>query len=204
MKANAIIMTSIILLSLFESVTSAPAQSLAVGVAVGDIFYYKMYAQYQSSNPEAVINVPPFENNNTDWVRIEITNVSGLTIRHVYTIHFKDGTETQVNGQTDLTSTSGWSNGFRGVPIYPANLNVGDTVPTGNLRVKATETRTYLSGLRETNLVTWNDTTDYGYCSFDRQTGMLVELNRVHLYINTETGEVVSKTDIVHMTNPSF
>lgn len=204
MKTKTLIITSILLLSLFGSALSVSAETLAVGVAKGDVFFYEMYAYYSSSNPDAVIKVPPFEKNNTDWVRIEITDVSSSMISHVYTVHFKNGNETRINSQTDLTSTSGWSNGFRGIPISPANLKAGDTIPTGNLRVKETVMRVYPSSMRETNLATWNVSTDYGYCYFDRQTGMLVELNRVHLYINSETGEVTSKTDIVKMTNSSF
>jgi len=204
MKKKTLIITSVLLLSLFGSALSVSAQTLAVGVAEGDVFYYEMYAHYASSNPDTVIKVPPFEQNNTDWVRIEITGVSGSIVSHVYTIHFKDGNETRINSQTDLTSTSGWSIGFRGIPISPANLKAGDTVPMDNLTVKETVMRAYPSGMRETNLAAWNVSTDYGYCYFDRQTGMLVELNRVHLYINSKTGEVISKTDIVKMTNSSF
>ncbi len=204
MKTKTLIITSILLLSLFGSALSVSAQTLVVGVAKGDVFYYEMYAHYASSNPNAVIKVPPFEQNNTDWVRIEITDVSGSIISHVYTIHFKDGNETRINSQTDLTSTSGWSNGFRGIPISPANLKAGDTIPMDNLTVKETVMRAYPSGMRETNVATWNISTDHGYCYFDRQTGILVELNRVHFYVNSETGEVTSKTDIVKMTNSSF
>jgi hypothetical protein len=207
MKKKSLIITSLVLVSLLGIAVftlSASAENLAVGVAKGDVFYYEMYAHYTSSNPNAVIQVPAFESNNTDWLRIEITDVSGSLISHIYTVHFKDGTETQVNGQTDLASTSGWSDGFRGVPICPANLNVGDTIPTGNLLVKETLTRAYSGNMRETNLASWNDPIDRGYCLFDRQTGMLVELNRVHLYINPETGEVISKTDSVTMISSSF
>ncbi|HKZ88055.1 MAG TPA: hypothetical protein VJ066_02715 [Candidatus Bathyarchaeia archaeon] len=204
MKTKTLIITSIFLLSLFGSALSVSAKTLAVGVAKGDVFYYEMYAHYASSNPNTVIKVPPFEKNNTDWVRIEITDVSGSIISHVYTVHFKDGNETRISSQTDLTRTSGWSNGFRGIPISPANLKADDTIPTGNLTVKETVMRVYPSSIRETNLATWNVSTDHGYCYFDRQTGMLVELNRVHLYINAETGEVISKTDIVTMISSSF
>lgn len=207
MKKKSLIITSILLLSLFGGALlnmSATAQTLTVGVSKGDVFYYEMYAHYSSSNPNAVIEVPPFEDNNTDWVRIEVTDVSGAIISHVYTLHFKDGNETRINGQTDLTSTSGYCNGFRGVPICPANLNAGDTIPTGNLTVKETLTRVYPSSMRETNLATWNDSIDYGSCYFDGQTGMLVELNHGHLFINPETGEVVSKTDTVKMIGSSF
>jgi len=204
MKTKTPIITLILLLSLFGSALSVSAKPLAVGVAKGDVFYYEMYGHYASSNPNAVIEVPPFEQNNTDWVRIEITDVFGSIISHVYTIRFKDGNETRVNSQTDLLSVSGWSNGFRGIPISPANLKAGDTIPMDNLTVKATVLRAYPSGIRETNLATWNVSTDYGHCYFDRQTGMLVELNRVHFYINSESGEIISKTDFVKITNSSF
>ncbi len=203
-KSLIIIITSIVLFFLFEGALSASAENLIVGVAKGDVFYYEMYAHYTSSNPNAVIQVPKFEDNNTDWLRIEITDISGSIITHLYTLHFKDEKEEQIRGQTDLTSTSGYNNGFRGIPIAPANLNIGDTIPTGNLTVTETLIRPYASSIREINLAAWNDSIDYGSCYFDKQTGMLMELNRVHLYINPETGEVISKTDTVRMISSSF
>jgi hypothetical protein len=81
---------------------------------------------------------------------------------------------------------------------------VGDSLSTVELRVEETLVRTYPSGERETNHVSWNITLDYGDCHFDRRTGMLVELNRTHLYVNPVTSRVIEKTDIIKMTNSSF
>src|SRR3989304_2127435 len=123
MKAKSLTIILMLLLSSFAGAITASAKALEPGVAKGDVFYYKMYGVFSSSDPNATINVPPFEANNTDWVRIEITGVSGSVISHVYTLHYKNGIEERINGQTDVASNSGYTNGFRGVPICPANLN---------------------------------------------------------------------------------
>src|SRR3972149_2329599 len=173
------VVTLLLCLSLFVCAKATSAETWTPGVAEGDVFYYIMYGHFSSSDPNAVIHVPPFEANNTDWVRIEITGVSGSIIYHVYTLHFKNGTEDRIEGQTDLSGDSG-GDGFRGVPICPANLRAGDTLSTVQLTINETVIRIYPDGERETNHVSWNSPLDYGDCYFDKKTGMLVELYRVH------------------------
>ena len=175
------------------------------GVAKGDFFYYEMYGIFTSSNPNAVIEVPAFEQNNTDWVRIDITSVSGSVVYQVYTLHFKDRTE-KFEFKTDLDPNKLGRFNFseKGVPICAANLNAGDPLPTVQLAIKETSIRTYSSGEREANVVSWNISDDWGRCYFDRKTGMLVDLYRVHSFINSVTGEVVYKADVVKMTRSSL
>jgi hypothetical protein len=203
MKIISLLIFSILFLSYLTGLRITSARTLVPGVARGDVFYYEMYGGFSSSDPNSVILVPPFEANNTDWVRIKITDVAGSIINHVYTLHYKNGTEERIEGLTDVASNSSYSHGFRGVPICPANLNAGDTLPTVQLTVNDTLLRTYPFGERETNHVTWKSSIDYGDCYFDRQTGMLIELYRVHLFINPETNETISKTDVVKMTSSS-
>lgn len=172
------------------------------GVAKGDIFYYVMYAQYSSNTLGAPIQVPAFEANNTDWVRIEITGVNGSVVYHVYTLHFKDGSEQNIKGQTDV-AINAWKQDnlvFRGIPICPSNLNVGDAIPSVQLTINETVTRNWLGVERQTNHVAWNSSLEFGNCYFDRQTGMLLEMYREHTFVNSVTGESVKKTDIVKMT----
>jgi hypothetical protein len=203
MRAKSLTIILMLILSFFAGATSASAKDSKLGVAKGDIFYYNMYGVFTSSNPNAVINVPPFEANNTDWVRIEITSVSGSVISHVYTLHYVNGSMQRIEGQTDTARSSSWSSGFNGIPICSANLSTGDPMETVQLTINETIDKDYPDGARETNHVMWNSSVDYGECYFDRQTGMLVELCRVHLYANPATGEVVSKEDVVKMTSAS-
>jgi hypothetical protein len=86
---SAIILLLCLLCFAGAKVTSA--QTVTSGVAKGDMFYYAMYGHFSSSDPDAIIYVPPFEANNTEWVSIEITDVSGPIISHVYTLHYYNG-----------------------------------------------------------------------------------------------------------------
>ncbi|MCJ7762591.1 hypothetical protein MUP38_03935 [Candidatus Bathyarchaeota archaeon] len=199
-----------ILLLLLPSLASAAVVTSAgvwiSGVAKGDFIYYEMYGIYTSSDPDAVIDVPPFERNTTDWVRIDIADVSGSVVHQVYTLHFKNGAETKFELQTDLDPRNAGNFNFteKGVPLCAANLNVGDTLPTVQLTINDTLTRAYSSGEREINHVSWNSTEDWGDCYFDKKTGVPFEIYRVHKFTNKVTGETVEKTDIVKMTRSNL
>lgn len=197
----------VLLLSLtcFANLKATSSMSWKPGVAKGDFFYYEMYGVFTSSDPNAVIEVPAFEQNNTDWVRIAITGVSGSVVYQVYTLHFKNRTE-KFELKTDLDPSNAGNFNFSemGVPICAANLDVGDPLPTVQLTIRETLIRTYSSGEREINLVSWNISDDWGRCYFDRKTGMLVDLYRVHSFVNPATGETIYKADVVKMTRSSL
>ena len=189
----------IIFLFCFTGITVALAQIWASGVSKGDVFYYEMYARYSSSNPNVEIKVPEFEANNTDWVRIEISDVNGSIISQTYTLHFKNDSEQNLTGVTDLVNSTWGSNPttFKGVPICPANLKAGDIIPAVPLSINETLIQTCLDCKREINHLTWNNTEENGACFFDKQTGMLIELIREHAYANPNTGDIIKKTDII-------
>lgn len=204
MKEKLLVTSLLLCLSLSIYTKSALVETYTLGVNEGDFFYYEMYAVFTSSNPNRAIEVPAFEQNNSDWVRIDITEVSGSVIYQIYTIYFDNKTE-KFELKTDLdVSNADSSFSDLGIPICVANLEVGDTLSTVQLKVKETLIRTYPNGDRETNHVSWSTNNDYGDCYFDKKTGMLVELNRTHLYINSITDEIIKKVDIVKMTNSSF
>ena len=175
------------------------------GVSRGDFFYYEMYGVFTSSDPNAVIDVPVFEQNNTEWVRIDITGVSDSVVHQLYTLQFKNSSET-FELSTDLNPNNVGNVNFSdlGVPICAANLKVGDILPTVPLTINETVSMLYSSGERETNLVSWNTSEDWGHCYFDRRTGMLVDLYRVHAFVNQETGVVIYKADVVKMIQSSL
>ena len=165
-----------------------------------------MYGVYTSNEANATIKVPPFEHNNTDWVRIDITGISGSIVSQVYTLHFKNGTESKFDLQTDLNPSSAGSFNVTkmGVPLCAANLGVGDPLSTVQFTLNETIIRTYPSGERETNLVLWNSPDDWGRCYFDKKTGILVELYRVHKFTNRLTGEAIEKADHVKLTRSNL
>ena len=185
----------------FAGAKVTSAQTATPGVTKGDVFYYTMYGHFSSSDPDAIIYVPAFEANNTEWVSIEITGVSGPVISHVYTLHYYNGSEDRINGQTDLTKNLNFSSGFAGVPFCAANLSAGDKVSTVQFTINETLEWSYPDGKREINHLSWTSSEDSGDCYFDRKTGVLVDMYRVHSFVNPDTNEVSKKADIVKMTS---
>jgi hypothetical protein len=183
------------------------AESGLVGVSEGDVFVYSMTAEYVSTVSNATVEVPEFEANNTDWVRIEITNINGSMVDQVYTLHYKNGTDQIIKGQTDLANNSSYmqeSGGFRGVPMCPPNLTVGDSLQTFQLTINETVVWAFPNGNREVNHVFWTSDLEIGDLYFDKQTGILVDMYRQHAFINSITGEVVKKADIIKMQSSSL
>lgn len=193
------------LFSCFASINATYVDVWKAGVSRGDFFYYEMYGVFTSSDPTMTIEVPAFEQNNTDWVKIDIINVSGSTVHQLYTLQFKNRTET-FGLVTDLDPSNADKLSFHelGVPICAANVKVGDSLPTVPLTIQETEHRSYSNGNRETNVASWNTSTDWGRCYFDKKTGMLVDLYHVHSYVNQNSGVTVYKADIVKMTYSSL
>ena len=189
------------------NLTPYPATSRAdktwnPGVATGDFFCYEMFGVYAFSNESLAADIPQFERNNTDWLRIEVTGVSGSIVNTTYTVHFKDGSESEVDWQTDVNPESrAYFNASRmGIPICASNLESGDSLPLVQLQVTGTSNQLYSSGERATVCVRWNFTGNWGTCTFDRQTGVLVELNRTYtLKISDVPFETVNKTDYLRL-----
>ncbi len=205
MKIKLYAAIALLFCSCLASVTASHVDTLKAGVSRGDFFYYEMYGIFTSSDPKTVIEVPSFEQNNTDWVRIDIIGVSGSVVQQLYTLQFKDRSET-FELTTNLNPDNAGNLNFSelGVPLCAANLKVGDLLPTVPLTITETVLRAYSSGERETNLVSWNTSKDWGRCYFDRETGMLVDLYRVHSFVNEDTGVVIYKADVVKMTQSSL
>jgi hypothetical protein len=204
MREKLLAITLIVCLSCFNYVREGSVRTWEAGVAKGDFFRYEMYGVFNFGDSDASFVIPPFERNNTEFVRIDITEVQGSTVNQRYTLHFNNGTETKFDLQTNLDPFSAGEFNFteKGVPMCAADLKLGDPLPTLQLRVNQTLVKTYPSGEeRDTNRVLWNLSDDWGCCDFDKKTGMLVELNRVHLFVNPSTGKVVSKTDVIKLTD---
>jgi hypothetical protein len=118
-------------------------------------------------------------------------------------LHFLNGSETSFGFACDVNPANKNSLKFneKGVPFCAANLNVGDSVPTGEAIIDETVYRVYTSDFRETNHAFWNGSTDWGDIYFDRETGMLVELHRAHRFVGSSSGEVVDKIDVIVITD---
>jgi len=196
-----VVISFILVLSLLASPSAISMQTWTAGVRSGDYFTYEMYGVYTSNRQNIEIAIPEFEKNTTLWTKIKITAVLGSTIHQVYTLCYSVGGEFSFEFQTDVNPRN--QNTFKiadkGVPICAANLKSGDKVPTAELLLNETISRAYYSGVRETNQASWNLSDDWGCIYFDRETGMLVELQRTHVFANPDLGDVVEKTDIIKL-----
>jgi hypothetical protein len=200
MKVEICVIILLLLFSLFTSGNAAITRSWVPGVAEGDYFTYEMYGVFTSNLSNTTMVIPQFEYNNTQWVRINISSVEGSVIYQVYTLHFKNESETEINFKTDVNPADENSS-FTGqaVPICAANVGAGDRIPTAELTINETVRRAYSSSLRETNHTVWNSSDDWGNCYFDKETGIMVEFLRTHRFANNATGEVIQKTDVINL-----
>lgn len=121
--------------------------------------------------------------NDYDWLKLEVTEVSGRDVTLLSTGQFKDGTAIPGNGTIEVWNVeAGTQNGIPSTqgPVIAANLNSGDPIPPPNTySANRTETRTYLGTSRtvvilESTISTpdYNTTLNYVY---DRASGMLLE-----------------------------
>ena len=192
-----------ILLLLLTSVSVMSARTWEPGVYGGDYFVYEMYGIYTSNRSNTTISIPEFEKNNTDWTRINITSISGSEVYQIYTLHFKNNSEFSFRFETDLDPLNQgvFRMSEKGVPICAANLSSGDSIPTADLTINQTMIRVCADGSRETNHASWSGPDEWGDVYFDKETGMLVGLERTHRFINTVTGSIVEKTDVIRLTD---
>jgi len=190
-----------ILLLLLTSINATSSRTFTPGVTEGDYFTYEMYGIYTSSIPNTTIIIPEFEKNNTDWTQIKITAVAGSTIEQNYTLYFKNDSEYQFDFETDVNpqNQEPFKISEKGVPVCAANLNPGDKIPTVKITLKDTVNRVYFDGKRELTHACWSQTDEQGDIYFDRETGMLVELERTHQFINPYTGNLIEKTDVIEL-----
>ncbi len=121
--------------------------------------------------------------NDYDWLRLEVTRVSGSEVTLLSTSQFKNGTAIPGNGTTVFWNVqTGTENGVPKTqgPIIAANLNQGDPIPpSGTYTVNKTENQVYLGISRSVNILNataftpeYNLTVTYVY---DKLSGMLLE-----------------------------
>lgn len=186
----------------FTQLGSQAAQGATPGVNVGDTFIYDIRGYYSSDDPNATIpeNFPQI--NMTEWYKIVVTEVSGSEVTIDTTWRFSNDTElTGVNTMDVETGINNPMDGFWA--IYASNLRVNDrTRPNGpdQSTINETTPKEYSSGItRETNTLslvksyydaddpTYGTTlTEYMVTDFDKQTGMLVQLNDISDYTNPD------------------
>jgi hypothetical protein len=162
-------------------ITLAQPQTV-VGVKQGDVFEYSMRSFWTCT----FMDTPPadlVELNQTEWVRVTVTEVSGSQIKTQITTHYRNGTE--INSDEICDIDTGELSG--GPPFISANLDKNGIINPSNPEpwfVNETITTYYEDTVREVNLLKFEETgilsevgeyiriTEY---YFDKDTGVLVE-----------------------------
>ena len=165
---------------LFAMVVTASAQTRRAGVSVGDWFKYGEFIGNWSSN-DPTATPPPLiaEYNEIQWLELNVTAIAGTNITAPATIHYKNGTEINYGGWTDVDTGDGenltkWfisSNLYAGDAIYSSNSS-------SNWNLNETIVRNYPDGSREINHISIVSTDQFNYSTdyyWDRLTGVLVE-----------------------------
>lgn len=196
MNRRLVLLTLISMFLLFALVVAASAQTRTVGVSVGNKFRYSVNISWTSDDPNATPPSSLVDNNNTEWMEISVTGISGTNITGQTIQHYKNGTETTTDVWIDLNSGP---SGNTAPYFISANLATGDSAYTSfpfntTWIINETVSRTYLSSARDTNHI--NATASSGTQSFptnmywDKSTGVFVEFMQEatnHTDIYTET-----------------
>ena len=104
-------------------ITSVVAQPRIVGVSVSDWFKFgEVTGNWSSDDPSAIF--PSLEFNETEWMLMSVTDVSGTNVTFQSIWHFTNGTEKIDYNLIDIDT----GNGNGTFSVISANLNTNDTV----------------------------------------------------------------------------
>jgi hypothetical protein len=178
--------------------------TLTSGVKAGDYFTFTVTSYWESNNASSTVPTDLLEINNTLSHKATVIIVLGTNVTWDEAATYTNGTEVNpIRVTQDLDSGTfypyyGW------VSVIGANLRENELIhPNGTdlITINQTISRSYGSGNRDTNVVTFtapildstNTTTignaTYSYC-YDKATGILVE-NRREITQSGETGSIV-------------
>jgi hypothetical protein len=147
---------------------------------VGNKFRYGVTVSWSSNDPSAAPPSYLVDVNDTQWLEVTITAISGTIIAGQTTKHYKNGTEITMGGWVDVNTGDGENITSL---VISANLAAGDSAytssPYNTWIINETVPRTYLSGVRETNHFNTTFSSgaqSYRYDSYwDKSTGVGVE-----------------------------
>jgi len=156
-----------------------------VGVNIGD------WAMYDVAFSWTGTYQPDYEDmNNTEWLMIEVTAISGTVITFDGTLHFRNGSGQVTTDLTwDVAPPGSYGMGFW---FIGANLSAGDSIyqPSSTRVINETVIRTYKGLPREVNhfnaSILYYDHYNVD-CYWDRATGILTEQSLEWQSISTPT-----------------
>ena len=96
MKINRLFLASIIIMTFIMVAGVTSAQNVA-GVSTGDQFTYDFSVYFKSTNPDIVIPQAWIEDNKTQWLKINVINVTDPIVAYSITQHLENGTEQLVD-----------------------------------------------------------------------------------------------------------
>ena len=183
----------------YAATQPSPPKAAVTGVSVGDTFTYSIKGFSVLGDDNAVTPDSLYQYNTTEYYKVTITSVNGTEISFDTAWKFSNGTILNDKQTLDVSNGAKTSQTAFWV-VYAANLNVNDKLrPNGfdELIVNSTSTMQFKNSVRDTN--TWsieneffdvNDPTrstfryDLMGVTFDKQSGMMLNLNNIQYYNN--------------------
>jgi hypothetical protein len=161
----------LILFLLFSTIAvGTRGQIEKVGVSKGDVFYYDYTTILSGNNIYSYLLA---QGNYTQWVKVEITEVSASVVNMNIIYQYKNGTEFSFSDSIDVGALkcNSW--------IYPANLAensvISDSQANQQYTVGDTVTRSYQGVQKEVDHITKNGDLEI---YFEKTTGVLQEFDR--------------------------
>ena len=180
------------------------AQINTPGVSVENEFVYSLKSSWASSDPKVAMPNGLADINMTDYYKVTVTAVSGANVSTHTQWHYTNGTDVETDGSVS-TETTMYQGGFWA--IIASNLNKKDRVHPNfqqdQSTINETVLRNYGGYSRETNhldIQFSNEESDIPGATyteqvstyFDRQTGVLVQLEDSHIYLNPDVSFAVT------------
>ncbi|MGB9959941.1 MAG: hypothetical protein ACPLKQ_05425 [Candidatus Bathyarchaeales archaeon] len=183
MKKTLVKFAAILIILFLLGVKGVSAQSVTPGVSQGDSFAYNFSVFWGSSNPNATVPADLLQQNETEVIRVVVTDVGGSVVFMNITWQFKNGTTHSSQAFVNLQDGSGDGFGLVIAPnlgpkyyAYPKGWNLSTSFV-----INETLTKTYSFGVREVVHAVINRTSASGYIYvyydmyFDRETGVMLE-----------------------------
>ena len=154
----------------------------------------------------------PGDDYNLDWLKFEVTGISGKIVTVFATNSMKDGSDAGGNGTSSTWNieAGGAGNGQYGQfqMIFASNLKPGDLIATSSTtKVNRTDTRSYLGVSRTVNVIegtsTYSDDKTITVLIFiDKAIGVILETQtRNSIYGDTPTDSyIITETNIFEAT----
>jgi hypothetical protein len=164
------IAVALALVVLVAYVAPAWAVDYNPGVSKGQWVKYGNFVGYGSGSKEL---------NDTDYMKLEVTDVSGKVVTLHSSGKYENGTNAKEYGyiiNVETGTINGSSGGYM-LLLIAANLNAGDALISGGpVKINKTETRNYMSVSRSVNILNFTSGISKMIMTWDKASGMIMEI----------------------------